>query len=145
MLEKLKEDMKDAMRARDKVRLGTIRLLLAEIKKAEIDKIGALDEEETLTLLTREAKKRRESAEAYRQGNRQELADQEEAELVIIESYLPTPLDADEVRALIAEIVAEVQPQGPRDMGKVMGQLVPKIRGRFDGKAASGLVREALS
>ncbi len=145
MLTRLKEDLKAAMRSGDTVRRNTIRLLMAELKKAQIEKKGELTDEDAITLLTREAKKRREAAEAYRKGDRIELAEGEEGELRIIEDYLPQQMTEDEVKALIAQIVEAVQPQGMRDMGKVMGQLVPKIRGRFDGKAASGLVRAALA
>ena len=144
MQARLKEDLKAAMRSGDKLRRDTIRLLMAEFKKAQIAKGGELSDEENMTLLTREAKKRREAAEAYRKGDRTDLAEKEEGELLVVEAYLPQQLSEDEVKGIIAEIVAAVQPQGPRDMGKVMGQLMPKIRGRFDGKAASALVKASL-
>lgn len=145
MLAQLKEDMKAAMRARAKVRLGTIRMLIAEVQKAQIAKMGDLDEQENIKLLTREAKKRRDAADLYRQGERVELAEKEEAELAIIEEYLPQAMGADEVRALVIGIIEQVKPESLRDMGKVMGPLMPQISGRFDGKATSAIVREEIA
>lgn len=144
MLEQLKEELKDAMRSKDTVRRDTIRLLMAEFKKARIAKGEDLTEADNMTVLTREAKKRREAIEAFRKGGRDELADKEEAELAVIKTYLPQPYSEDEVKALIAEIISATGASTMRDMGKVMGQLSGKIKGRFDGKAASGLVRAAL-
>lgn len=144
MLEQLKEELKDAMRSRDTVRRDTIRLMMAEFKKARIAKGEDLTEADNMTVLTREAKKRREAIEAFRKGGRDELADKEEAELAVIKTYLPQPYSEDEVKALIAEIISATGASTMRDMGKVMGQLSGKIKGRFDGKAASGLVRAAL-
>ncbi len=145
MLEQLKDDLKQAMRDRDKVRLGTIRMVMAEIQKAQIEKRGELVEDELLGLLTREVKKRRESAEAFRKGERLELAEQEEAEVAIIEGYLPSPLTDDEVRALVVAAIEVVKPESQRDMGKVMGHIMSDIRGRYDGKAASAIVRELMA
>lgn len=144
MLEQLKEELKDAMRSKDTVRRDTIRLLMAEFKKARIAKGEDLTEADNMTVLTREAKKRREAIEAFSKGGRDELADKEEAELAVIKTYLPQPYSEDEVKALIAEIISATGASTMRDMGKVMGQLSGKIKGRFDGKAASGLVRAAL-
>lgn len=144
MLEQLKEELKDAMRSKDNNRRDTIRLLMAEFKKARIAKGEDLTEADNMTVLTREAKKRREAIEAFRKGGRDELADKEEAELAVIKTYLPQPYTEDEVKALIAEIISTTGASTMRDMGKVMGQLSGKIKGRFDGKAASGLVRAAL-
>jgi len=145
MLVKLKKDMVVAMRAKEKLRLGTIRMLIAEINKAEIAKRSPLDEAETVTLLTREAKKRREAAELYKEGGRLELAEKEELELLVIQGYLPKAMGGEEVREIVQAIIERVQPQSQKDMGKVMGPLMPQIRGRFDGKAASAIVREEMA
>jgi len=133
------------MRARDKQRLGTLRLLLAAIKNAQIAKGGELGEQDYIALLSSEAKRRREASEAYRDGGRDELADQEDAELVIIQEYLPKQLTEDEVRAIAQEVIDAVQPTSAREMGKVMGQVMPKIKGKFDGKAASGIIRQVFN
>ena len=147
VIDKLKEDLKVAMRAKDKIRLGTIRMLMTEFQKKAKEKgqDGAVSEDEALQLLAREVKKRREAAEAYRNGDRDELAAKEDAEADIIGEYLPKALTEDEVKGLIADAIAAVNPEGMRDMGKVMGKIMPHIRGRFDGKAASALVRAAIT
>ncbi|MEL6181142.1 MAG: GatB/YqeY domain-containing protein [Myxococcota bacterium] len=145
MLDTLKNDLKTAMRARDKGRTGTLRLLISALKNAQIAQGGELNTQQTIDLLSSEAKRRREAAEAYRKGDRAELAAQEDAELAIIQEYLPKQLTEDEVRAIAAEVIASVQPTSARDMGKVMGQVMPKLKGRFDGKAASGIVREVFN
>ena len=100
--------------------------------------------EEELQLLATQAKRRRESIALYTQGGREDLVAQEQAELAVIEGYLPAQLTEDDVRALVAEIVAATGAESMRDMGKVMGQLMPKLKGRFDGKLAKGLVQSAL-
>lgn len=141
----LKSDMKDAMKARDKVRLGTIKMLLADLKNQQIAAGGELSEGDELTLLARQAKQRREAQAEYERGNRPELAAQEAAELVIIEGYLPRQLTPDEVRAIIAEIVAATGATSKREMGKVMGPLMSKVKGRFPGSDVKALVEEALS
>ncbi len=145
MIDTLKNDLKVAMKARDKTRLSTLRMILSVAKNEQIAKGAELTAEDFITLLTRQAKQRRESAEQFRAGGRDEMADQEEAELLVIQDYLPKQLSEDDVRALIADIIAETGAEGPRGMGKVMGPLSAKIRGKFDGKRASALVKEALT
>ena len=145
MIDQIKSDLKTSMRARDKQRTNTLRLLIAAIKNAQIAKGGELDEQDYIALLSSEAKRRREAADAYRDGDRGELADQEEAELLIIQEYLPKQLTEDEVRAIAQEVIDAVQPSSPRQMGQVMGQVMPKLKGKFDGKAASGIVREVFN
>lgn len=144
MLTQLQSDMKDAMRARDKQRRDTIRLIIAEVKKERIAKGSDLEEKDFIALLSREAKKRREAIDGFRKGGREEQAQKEEAELAVIKTYLPEELSEDKVKEMIAGIIAEVGAASPKDMGKVMGKLSGQIKGRFDGKAASGLVRAAL-
>ncbi len=145
MLKQLKEDMIAAMRARQKLRLGTIRMVMAAMQKAQIAKKAELDEQECIVLLTREAKKRREAADLYRKGERLELAQKEEDELKVIQGYLPQAISAAQVRTMVKELIERLKPQSQRDMGKIMGGLSPQVRGRFDGKAASAIVREELA
>lgn len=138
-------DLKAAMKARDKTRTGTLRMIIAAAKNEQIQKGGALSEDDFIDLLTRQAKQRREAADQFRAGDRAQMADQEEAELAVIQDYLPRAMTEDEVRDIIASLVAQTGASGARDMGKVMGPLMVAIRGRFDGKKASGLVRAALA
>ncbi|MGM0578605.1 MAG: GatB/YqeY domain-containing protein [Myxococcota bacterium] len=141
----LQEDMKAAMKARDRDRLGTIRMLLSEVKNAAIDKGRDLSEDEEISLLATQAKRRRESIESYEKGGRDDLAAKEQAELDVIEEYLPRPLTADEVRDLVLAAIAETGATGKKDMGKVMGRVMPQVRGRFPGKDVKPIVLEQLS
>lgn len=144
LIDTLNDDVKAAMKGGDKARLGTVRLLIAAVKNERIARERELSAEEELQLLATQAKRRRESIELYNQGGREDLAAQEAAELAVVEGYLPEPLTEDDVRSMVAEIVAATGAESMRDMGKVMGQLMPKLKGRFDGKVAKGLVQSAL-
>ena len=144
LIDTLNDDVKAAMKGGDKVRLGTVRLLIAAVKNERIARERELSSEEELQLLATQAKRRRESIELYKQGGREELAAQEAAELAVVEGYLPEQLNEDDVRSMVAEIVAATGAESMRDMGKVMGQLMPKLKGRFNGKVAKGLVQSAL-
>lgn len=135
------------MKARDADATRTLRSVLAAVgtlRTAEGRAGAAPSEDEVTELVAREAKKRREAAEAYRDGNRPELADQEDRELAILQRYLPEQLDEATVRALVAECVAATGASQPGDLGRVMGALMPRVRGRADGKLVNALVREAL-
>jgi hypothetical protein len=127
------------MKAGEKDRVGALRLVLAELQKAE--KEGSSDE---LAVLRRERKRRHESASAFRDGGRPELADAEEAEARMIADYLPAELSDDELRAIVADAVAETGAASPKDMGQVMKAAMPKVAGRADGKRVSALAQEAL-
>ena len=142
--QQLFDDMKKAMRAKDKIRLNTLRMLRAQIKNREIETGGELSEDDILQLLSKAEKMRKEAIELYRQGNRENLAVQEEAELAVIRGYLPESLSEDELRALVGEAVTGSGAEGMRDMGKVMGILMPKVRGRADGQIVNRLVKEHL-
>jgi uncharacterized protein len=142
--EKLSADYKEAMKARDKLRVSTIRLILAEVKNAEIAKRGELDEEELGAVIAREARRRREAIEEFGKGGRQDLVDKETYELSVIEAYLPQQLSPDEVRSLAEEAIREVGAGSPADIGKVMGKLMPQLKGRADGKQVNQMVREML-
>ena len=145
MIETLKQDLKTAMRARDKRRVGTLRMLISSFQNAAIENRGPLSDEQSLVILSREVKRRREASVAFRNGDRIELADQEDAESVIISEYLPKQLSAEEVRAIAQEIIADNPPATPRDMGKIMGMAMPRLKGLFDGKAASAIIREEFN
>jgi len=139
LADRVKQDLTSAMKAGEKGRVGALRLVLSELQKDA--KEGAGDE---LAVLRRERKRRQESATAFREGGRPELADAEEAEAKVIAGYLPAELSDDEVRAIVAMAVAETGASSPKDMGMVMKAAMPKVAGRADGKRVSGLAQEAL-
>jgi hypothetical protein len=147
IVENITNQWKDAMKSGDAVRKETLSSLRAAIKKAEIDARTGTELDETVRqiIIDKEAKKRRESIEEYTKAGRIDLADKEKAELEIIAEFLPQQLSDDELLAIVRESAAEVGAASPKDMGKVMGVLVPKIAGRADGKKASALVKELLS
>ena len=133
------------MRAGDAVRLGAIRMTIAALQSAEIAKRpAALDESERLQVVVKAVKARREAAEAFRKGDRPELAEKEEKEAAVLEAYLPKALSEAEVKALVAEAVRESGASSPKEMGKVMKAVMPKVAGRADGGVVNRLVREAL-
>ncbi|MCQ9375201.1 MULTISPECIES: GatB/YqeY domain-containing protein [unclassified Methyloversatilis] len=142
--DQITEDMKSAMRAKDSARLGTIRLLLAAIKQKEVDERIVLDDAQVTAVIDKMLKQRRDSISQFESAGRQDLVDAEKAELEILTAYMPQQLGADEVRAVIAEVIAAVGATGPADMGKVMGPLKAKLAGRTDMTAASALVKSAL-
>ncbi len=143
--EQLTDDMKAAMRAREKERLGVIRLALAAIKQQEVDNRIELDDAAVLAVLDKMVKQRRESIRQYTDGGRTDLADQEQAEIVIIQDYLPQALTEDEVQALVAEAVAATNAESVKDMGKVMAWIKPKAQGRADMGKISGLIKAQLA
>jgi len=143
--ERLHDDTTAAMRSGDALRRDVLRMVQNAIYNTEKAKKVTLSEDEILGIVVREVKTRRESVEAFRQGGREDLAAKEEAEIAILADYLPQALTDDELRALVEEAVAATGATSARDMGKVMGWLSPRIRGRADGKVASGLVAQALA
>jgi uncharacterized protein YqeY len=143
--DRIQEDLKAAMLQHDTARTNVLRMLKAAIRNAEIDQQRELDDAGILAVLDRAAKQRRESIEAYRQGRRADLVAAEEAELRVIEAYLPRQLGEDEVRAVANQAIAELGAQGPADMGRVMKVLMDRLRGLADGKIVSAIVREALT
>ena len=145
IVDKLKDDMKSAMRAKEKVRLTTIRLVLAKFKQYEIDEGRAVDDEIALNLLDNLVKQRRESIKQYQAANRPELAEQEQVEIDVIQTYLPEPLDDSAIEELIAAAVKESGAQSMKDMGQVMAILKPQLQGRADMGQVSGKVKAALS
>jgi hypothetical protein len=142
---RLGEDFKQALRSGDKLRVSVIRLLTALIKNREVEKRGPLTDAEVLQAIVASCKQRQEAIEPFRQGGRQDLVDKESAELEILQSYLPKPLTSEELHAMVLEAIREVQATSPKEIGKVMGVLMPRVTGRADGKMVNTLVREALS
>lgn len=145
LTDQLQADMKTAMRDGDATRRDTLRMAIAAAQNAAKDKRAPLSDDEALDVLTREVKKRRESIEAYQAAGRQDLADKEQAEVDILSPYLPEQLGEDEVRVLVREAIASTGAASPRDMGRVMGELMPKVKGRADGKLVSSLVNQELA
>jgi uncharacterized protein YqeY len=145
--EKLQTDLTDAIRARNEVKSGTIRMLLAAITNEEVagKMAKVLVETEVITVLSREAKKRREAIQAYSQANRNDLVNKEKAEAAIIALYLPEQLSEAEIKKLIADVIADTKAVGPAGMGLVMKVLQPKIVGKADGGLVSTLVKAALT
>ncbi len=141
----LGEDLKTALRSGDKLRTSVIRLLTALIKNREVEKRGPLTDAELIQAVSASCKQRQEAIDQYRQGKRQDLVDKETAELQILQSYLPAALGPEELQVLVQEAIRESQAASPREMGKVMALLIPKVTGRADGKVVSGLVREMLT
>ena len=143
--EQITEDMKTAMRAKEAGRLQTIRLLIAEIKRKEVDDRIELDDTQTLAIVEKMIKQRKDSISQFEAGNRQDLADIEKAELAILAAYMPAGLSDEEIAAEVAAAVAASGASGPQDMGKVMAIVKPKLAGRADMTVVSGLVKKALS
>jgi hypothetical protein len=143
--EKLDEDLKSAMRAKDSLRMNTVRALKSAIKYREIELMKPLDDGGILGVMATEIKRRRDSVEQYRAGNRADLADKEEAEIKILQEFLPQQLTREEVEAKVAEVITRVGAQGPKDMGAVMKALLPEVQGRADGKVVSELVKQRLA
>jgi len=142
---RIQEDVKTAMRAKDKVRLGTLRMVTAAIKQREVDERIELDDQNTLEVLTRLVKQRKDSIEQYEAAGRDDLAARERSELTLIEAYMPQALSSDELAALLDEAMRETSAGTMKDMGKVMTWLKPKVQGRADMGALSGAVKARLA
>lgn len=145
LIDELKNAQKDAMRAKDKVRLGTIRMALAAIKTKEIDEQITLDDTAILAVLTKMVKQRVDAASQFDAANRDDLASKEREEIVVIEAFLPKPLSEDELNSLIDDAMASTGASGMQDMGKVMGVLKPQVQGRADMGALSGKIKARLN
>lgn len=143
--DRLADEMKDAMRSQDKLRLSTIRMLLSAVKYKEIDLGKKLTEEEVIETVTSSVKQRRDSIEQFSNAGRTDLVEKEEAELKILQGFLPEQLSVEEVEAEIDRTVTEAGASGMKDLGKIMKLLMPKVSGRADGKMISDKVRERLS
>jgi uncharacterized protein YqeY len=141
----IREALKRALKQQQKVEVATLRLLLSEIKNAEIAQQKPADDNKVLDVITKEVKRRRESIEAFKQGNRSDLVAQEEAELAILMSYLPEQMSREEIIQVVRQVVDTVGAKGPSDKGKVMSQLMPQLKGKADGKEVSEIVTELLA
>jgi len=142
---RITEDMKAAMRAKDKQRLGVIRLILAAIKQREVDERTTLDDSQVLAVLDKMVKQRRESVAQYESAGRTELADQETYEIGVLQEYMPAALSEAEIDALIGEAIAAAGAASIKDMGKVMGELKPRLQGRADMGQVSQIIKQRLS
>ncbi len=143
--ERIEADVREAMRARDRERLGTLRLITAALKQREVDTRRPVDDEGVLEVLGRMVKQRRDSIAQFQAGGRPELAEREAAEIGVIEQYLPPKLSEEELATLLEEAIAQTGASGPRDMGKVMGALRARVQGRTDMGALSRRVKQRLA
>lgn len=144
LTERLNNDMKQAMKDKDKVRLSVIRMVRTAIKNAEIDQQRTLSDDEVIAVLNREMKQRRDSLQAFESAGRQDLIEEVKQEIQVLIDYLPAQMTEDEVRAVVREVIAEVGAAGKSDMGKVMSALMPKVKGRADGKLVNQIVGQEL-
>jgi uncharacterized protein YqeY len=145
LIQKIEGDLKEAMRARDELRTGTLRLTLAALRSSEKELGRPLKEDEELQVLQRERKRRTEAAEAFRDAGREEQASREEQELGVIEEFMPEPLGEDELERIVDDAIAETGATSLRDLGRVMADVMPQVAGRADGSTVSQLVREKLA
>jgi uncharacterized protein YqeY len=141
---KLAEDMKQAMKSGDTLKRDTLRMLIASVKNAWMAKQADLTDADVLGVISKEVKRRQESIDAFKKGDRTDLVVKEEAEMVVLQSYLPEQLSREEIVAAAKEVIGAVGAQGPGDKGKVMQQLMPKLKGKADGKAINDVVTELL-
>jgi hypothetical protein len=141
----IKNDMGQALKSGDKERLSVLRLLVSAISYAEKDKQKKLDDTDVIEVLSKEAKKHKESIEAFEKGNRQDLVDKEKAELDIITKYMPQQMSRDEIIAIVQNVISETGVKTPAEKGKVMGKVIPLTKGRAEGKEVNDIVTELLS
>jgi uncharacterized protein YqeY len=144
LLDRIQDDLKRSLKAKDGTRVSVLRFLLAGVKNREIEKKESLSDDEILTEIASSAKRRRESIEAFKDGGRQDLVDKEEAELAILAEYLPEQISAEEVRKIAEEIIEAVEARSSADIGKVMKEIMPRVRGKTDGKIVNQIVKEIL-
>ena len=144
-IERISQDIANAMRAKEPVRLGALRMAKAELMNQEVQKGRPLDEAESQQVMTSLIKQRRDSIEQFRKGGRDDLADKEAAEITTLESYLPPPIDAAGLERLVDEVVSELGASGPKDLGRVMKAVMPRLSGQaVDGKTVTELVKRRL-
>ncbi len=143
--DRISDDMKAAMRAKEKDRLTTIRMLLAAIKQKEVDERVEIDDNAVLAVIEKMVKQRRDAIKQYEDAGRTELADKEKDEIIVLQEYMPAQMSDDEISTLIDEAIAAVDAQGPQDMGKLMGYVKPKAQGRADMGKVSQLIKAKLA
>lgn len=144
LAQRLEEDMKTSLRAGNAIRVSTIRLARAAIHNTEIERGRPLTDDEIRDVLSKEAKRRREAIEMFAKGGRDDLVAKESLELAILTEYLPAALSAEEIRTVVAEAIAQVQAKGRKDIGKVMGVVMPRVKGKADGQTVNRIVQEML-
>ncbi|MGM0639935.1 MAG: GatB/YqeY domain-containing protein [Thermotogota bacterium] len=144
MKKKLMEDMKNYMKEKNKIALNTVKMVNAEIKKQEIDKQKELSDEEIISIIEKQIKNRKDSAEQYRNAGRDELANQEEEEIKVLMKYLPEQMNKEEIEKIVDEVIKEVGAENKTDFGKVMGKIMPKVKGKADGTLVKKIVQEKL-
>jgi len=142
---RLSEDLKTAMKAKEKIKVETIRMVRAQLKDFQIAKGDELNEEDEISVLTNAAKKRKEALELYEKSDRQDLIEQEKQELEIISAYLPAQLSKEEIEKVVLKVMEEVEASSPQDLGKVMGATMKDLKGKADGRMVQEIVREKLS
>jgi len=142
---KLAEDLQNAMKQREAVKTSTLRLLISAIRNKEIEKKKSFADGDVLEVIQAEAKSRKESIDQYTQAGRKDLADKEAAERTVLQAYLPEPMSEQQLRELVQATLQEVGAKGPQDMGKIMSVLMPKIKGRADGRQAQQVIQQILS
>jgi len=145
MIVRIEDELQGAMRARDRERTDTLRMILASLRAAEKELLRPLKEDEELQVLQRERKRRTEAAEAFRDGGRPEQAEKEERELEVIEEFMPEPMSEEDIERIIDDAIAETGATSLRDLGRVMADVMPQVAGRADGSTVSQLVREKLA
>ncbi|MCD6290477.1 MAG: GatB/YqeY domain-containing protein [Anaerolineae bacterium] len=144
LIERLNEDLKDAMRAGDQARKLAIRSVKTAVRNAEVEKMAPLDDDEVLAVIAKQAKMRREAIEEFKRGRREDLVAKEEAELAVLEAYLPQQLTAEEIEARAKEVIEELKAQGQANMGNVMRRLMSELRGQADGRLVNQIVQRLL-
>ena len=144
LIDKLQEDLREAQLSRDEVKVSTLRLLLSEIKNVEIAKGGALSDQDITSVIQKEVKKRSEAIQAFRQGGREDSAQREEAESLILKAYLPAQLSNDQLTKMVEDTINEIGANSVADTGQVMGVVMGKVAGRADGGVVSSLVKAKL-
>jgi uncharacterized protein YqeY len=143
--QKLAEDLKQAMKGGDTVKRSTLRMLMSAAHNAEIARQASLDDGDIVGIIAKEIKQRRESIEAFKQGNRQDLIAKEEAEMAILQAYMPQQMSREEITEAVRKVIGEVGAQGPGDKGKVMGKIMAELKGKADGREINAVVTELLN
>lgn len=144
LFDKLNDDMKQAMKDKDKLKLSVIRMVKSSIKNEEINQGKELSEDQVLAIFNRELKQRRDSLQEFRKAGREDLAEQEQAQLEILLAYLPKQLDEAEIRQVVQETIEQLNATSKKDLGKVMGAIMPKVKGKADGNLINKIVQELL-
>ncbi|HBT38569.1 MAG: GatB/YqeY domain-containing protein [Thermotoga sp. 50_1627] len=142
---RLNQDLKEALKAKDEVKLRTVRMLLAAIKNFEVEKMTPVTDEDIFQIMSKEIKKRQEAIEMYEKGGRQDLAQAERQEIEVIQSYMPKQLSEEEIKEIAKKVISELNLKGPKDVGVAMKAIMPQVKGRADGKLVNRIVSELLS